>query len=40
VNEELNRCLRKEREDNRLKNKARGQAMREKVFEKQQKAAQ
>lgn len=37
VNEELNRCLKREREEFRSKNKARGQAMRDKAFENQQK---
>jgi len=33
VNEELNRCLRKEREENRSKNREKGKAMRAKVFD-------
>lgn len=40
VNEELNRCLKREREDNRAKNKAKGLAMREKVFLNQEKNSQ
>lgn len=39
VNEQLNRCLRKEREENRAKNKARGHQMREKGFANQQNSA-
>jgi len=38
INEELNKCLRKEREENRLKNQRKGEAMRAKLFQNQNEA--
>jgi len=40
VNEELNRCLKKEREENRTKSRQKGEAMRAKAFQNLKEAQQ